>query len=128
MQKIKDDVYNRKDLQSLWAEIAEVIMRYITHDGHYANIFSYHFMILNHFRYNKIISLPFYLLSFLENSLANHTKNSDNLVVHEGLIKLIMEYAKDYGVKPSPTVQSPNSLTNTSIHYVFDRKMDSTLR
>lgn len=81
-------------------------------------------MILNHFWHNKRISLPFYLLSSLENSLANHTKNSDNPVLHEGIIMLNMEYYKDHGVKPSSVVKSPNFPTNIHVHYVSDMEMD----
>lgn len=57
--------------------------------------------ILNHFRYSKIISIPFYLASSLENTLVKHMENPNNLVLHEGLIVLIMEYAKTLEVMPS---------------------------
>lgn len=43
-------------------------------------------MILNHFRHN--------LLSSLENSFENHAKSNDNPILNEGLIMLIMQYAK----------------------------------
>lgn len=124
VQKMKDYGYNRKDLQSFRPEMIKVIMRYITLDDQYASILSYHFMILNHFSHNKRISLPFYLLSSLENNMVNQTKNSDNRILHQGLIMIIMEYAKDHGIKPSRVVKSPNSLTNTNVHYVSDIEMN----
>lgn len=102
VRKMVDKGYNRKYLMSLLADMAKGIMRYITLDEHFASIFSYHFMILNHFRHDRRISLPFYLLSSLENSLTNHAKNDDNPILHEGLIMLIMEHNKSHGVKPSP--------------------------
>lgn len=80
--------------------MAEFIMRYITLNGRYASIFSYHFTILNYFRHGKIISIPFYLASSLENSLEKHLENPNNPVLHEGLIVLIMEYTKSLEIVP----------------------------
>lgn len=55
VRKNMDEGYNRKDLLTLWADIAEFIMRYITLDGRYASIVSYHLTILNHFRLDVIL-------------------------------------------------------------------------
>lgn len=81
-------------------------------------------MILNHFRHNKRISLHFYVLSSLEHNLENHTKNSDNPILYQGLIILIMEYAKDHGVKPSPFVITSNYLTKPDVQIMLDMKME----
>lgn len=81
VRKMVDRGYNRKDLMMFWADMAKVILRYTTLDDHFTIIFSYHFMILSHFRRDSRISLPFYLLSSLEHSLANHVKNNENPIL-----------------------------------------------
>lgn len=91
VKKMADGGYNRKDLMSLWANKAKIIMRYITLDSHFESIFSYHLTILNHFRHDKNISFSFYLLSTLGHGLSNHSKSSDKPMLHEGLILLIMK-------------------------------------
>lgn len=88
------------------ADVAEVIMRYVTLDGRYARIFSYQFVILNPFKHDRKISIPFYLLSSLKHSLEKHAKNVDNPVLHEGLIHLILNYAKAHEVKSSPILNT----------------------
>lgn len=86
VNKMADGGYNRKELMTPWANMTEFIMRYITLDGRYANIFFYHFTILNHFRHGKVILIPFYLVSSLEIILEKHVENPNNPVLHEGLI------------------------------------------
>lgn len=119
-----DGGYNKKELISLQADMEEFIMRYITLDGRYASIFSHYFTILNHFRHGRLISIPFYLVSSLENSLVKHSENQDNLVIHEGLILLIMEYAQAHEVKPSPKDKTHISSSNPDVQLVSDTKMD----
>lgn len=116
--------YNRKDLISLQADMAKVIMRYLTLDNHFTSIFSYHFMMLNHCRHDRRISLLFYLLSSLEHSLANHVKNGDNLILHAGLTMIIMEYDKPHGVKSSPIVKTPKSSTSPDVQVIFDTETE----
>lgn len=43
VNKMADGGYNRKDLTAPWVDMVKFIMRYITLDGIYASIFSYHF-------------------------------------------------------------------------------------
>lgn len=49
-----------------------------------------HFVILNHFRHDKRVSLPYYLFR----SLNNHSKNPSNSVLHCRLLLLIYEHCK----------------------------------
>lgn len=112
VKKNEDGGYNRKDLLKIWVDIAKFIVRYITLEGHYASIFSYHFTILNHLRHDKIFSIPFYLLSSLENSIHKNFENEENPVLHEGLILLVVEFSRARKVRPSPAQRNPKPLAN----------------
>lgn len=102
-------------------------MRYITLDGPFTTIFSYHFTILNHFRHDRKIYLSFYFLSSLENGLSNHANNNDNHVLHEALNLLIMKYAKMNEVKPSPVHKiegNPKPSSRPNVYVVLDTKIE----
>lgn len=127
VRKMADRDYKRRDLMNLWVEMEEVIMRYITLDGHFDSIFSYHFTILNHFRHDRKISFPFYLFSSLEHSLSNHAKISENPILHEELILLIIEYAKVHEVKTFPIVNNPKTLASPDVHVVSNTEIEEML-
>lgn len=118
--KMADGSYNRKDLMAPWVDMAEFIMRYITLDGRYASLFSYHFTILNHFRHGKLIFVPYYLASSPENSLEKHLEKPSNPILHEGLIILIMEHAESLEIVPPPAEFG----LQTKVQDVSDLEMD----
>lgn len=63
------------------------------------------------------------MVSSLENSLEKHAESQDNLVLHEGLIMLIMEYAKAHKVKSSPMDKTHIYSCNPEVQFIFDTKM-----
>lgn len=63
-------------------------------EGHFTRAHTYHFVLLNHFRHEKRVSLPYYLFRSLSRSLNKHNKNPSNPVLHYGLILLIYEHYK----------------------------------
>lgn len=97
-----DGSYEWMSIKSLWANVLEVIMRYLTFDGHFTTLFSSHFMILNHFRNDRWISFPFYLFYFLSHGIISHIKDPYSQVLHEGLILLIMEHVKALAIQTKP--------------------------
>lgn len=69
-------------------------------DGHFTRVYSYHFSLLNHFRYKVRVSFPYYLLYSLRKSLDDHKKNPKGFpILHTGLIRLIFEH---YQKMPAP--------------------------
>lgn len=71
-----------------------MVVRYFTLDGRFSIIYGYHFMLLNHFRHNRAISFPYYLLLSLENGIQDHRKNPNNPYLYEGLMLLLVDHIK----------------------------------
>lgn len=70
-------------------------MEYLMVDGRFSKVYNFHFVILNHFHHGSKSSLPFYLASFLNDSLVDHAKKpKSHPIAHQGLIFLIYEYLK----------------------------------
>lgn len=78
------------------------IMRYFTLDGRFSTLSSNHFMLLNHFRHKKRVPFSYYLLASLENGIKDFKRNPKNPILHEGLILLVMEYAKYFAILEEP--------------------------
>ena len=47
-------------LKKFWRIILRAIVSYITLHGRFSRVYTYHFFMLNHFRHNVNISIPFY--------------------------------------------------------------------
>lgn len=86
--------YNASNIKKIWGCVLNAIMEYITVEGHFTRVHTYHFVLLNHFRHKKRISLPYYLFRSLSRSLNKHSKNPSTPVLHCGLIFLIYEHCK----------------------------------
>lgn len=72
-----------------------VLMEYVTLDGRYTRVFKYHSILLNHFKHQVRVSLPFYLASSLNASLRNNRQNpTRHSILHEGLLMLIHDHLK----------------------------------
>lgn len=76
----KDNIsyYLPNEVNSFWQKMLKVLMEYLTIDGRFSKVYNYHFVILNHFRHGSKISLPFYLASSLNDSLADHAKKPNS--------------------------------------------------
>lgn len=88
-------------MKALWHDVVEEIMRYVTLEGRYIVINTYHFLLLNHYRHKKWISFLYYLLMSLDSGIKDHMKNPRNPVLHVGLILLIYEHVKFHEVQKS---------------------------
>lgn len=87
--------YDLVRIVSHWRKVLNVLMEYATLDGRSTRVFGYHFLLLNHFKNQVRVSLPFYLASSLNASLHNHRQHPiRHFVLHEGLLVLIHGYFK----------------------------------
>lgn len=55
--------YSPKVIKLIWRRVLLAIMEFITLDGRFTRVYSYHFVILNHFRYKEKIFIPYYLFA-----------------------------------------------------------------
>ena len=73
----------------------QAIIYYVTLDTRFSRVFSHHFVLLNHFRHGIKVSIPFYLLSSLKDSIKGiREKTIANPPLHEGLMLLIYKHIK----------------------------------
>lgn len=86
--------YDASNIMKIWGCVLNAIMEYIIVEGHFTRVHTYHFMLLNHFRHEKRISLPHYLFRSLSRSLNKHRKNPTTPMLYCGLILLIYEHCK----------------------------------
>ena len=64
-------------------------------DIRFDHICTYHFVLLNHFRYGVKISIHFYLYSSMNDNIHDfQDKKMRNLALHEGMLLLLYEYFK----------------------------------
>jgi hypothetical protein len=81
-------------LEPKWKALLKAIFLYITCEGRYNRVMSYHFKLLNHFTGKSPINLPFYLHKSLTKR-AKQVKVKPTKVVsrlsHQGLITLIVK-------------------------------------
>ena len=82
-------------IKPLWRFVLRAIIKYITLDTKFDRICTYHFVLLNHFRYGVKIFFPLYLYSSMNDNINDFKeKNTRNPALHEGLLLLIYEYFK----------------------------------
>jgi hypothetical protein len=65
LEKRIKSYHNITNFKSILEEVLKVIMEYITLDGHFTRVFNHHFVLLNKFGHNNIVSIPQYLLSYI---------------------------------------------------------------
>lgn len=91
--KMNKTYFSLYQVNNFWCKIFKVVMEYVTIDGRFTKIYSYHFVLLNHFRHSIKIYFPYYLMCSLNDNLANHIKNPKvSPLAHQGLILLIYEH------------------------------------
>ena len=59
--KISNSYFNLASVSWPWRFMLFVIIEYLTLDGIFTKLYSYHFMLANHFRHGIRINFPFYL-------------------------------------------------------------------
>lgn len=72
------------------------IMRYITLDGRFTKVYGYHFVLLNHFRYDEKVNIPYFLICSMNATIKAHRDNpKGDTTMHQGLMVLIYDHLKD---------------------------------
>ena len=61
----------REKLPDLWNEVCLVLMKYLTLEGRYGVCYYYHFPLLNHFHHYDFISIHFFLLRELDDTVVD---------------------------------------------------------
>ena len=98
---LKDDYVNedlskavpRNYVKEYYAHLLTCIQKYLTCEGRYNNVYSYHFKLILHFTGKVSIDLPFYLfrsLSKMCDKVQLRKEDCETSLFHHGLIKLLV--------------------------------------
>jgi len=78
-----------------WDEVAYVIRKFITYEGRYIIIFLYHIRLLQHWKQEKEMNMPYYFLNSLSKmakGIQKQDKNEERSLYHHRLIKMIISH------------------------------------
>lgn len=91
---VKTEMYfEMEPIKKLWRYVLKAIISYITLDTRFDRIRMHHIVLLNHFRFDIKVSLPYYLyVSINKNILGLKRKSNASPTVNEGLLLLLYEY------------------------------------
>lgn len=85
--KVSNNYFEAININKLWRKVLRVVMEYIIVDKRFTRVYSYHFVLLNNFRYKVRVFFPYYLLCSLKHYILEHCKYPRNAhVLHVGLI------------------------------------------
>ncbi len=86
----------QEKLPKPWNEVCLVLMRYLTLEGRYGVYYYYHFPLLNYFYHWDFISIPFFILHELENTIINvkgkMRKGANITILDQGLIFTLHQF------------------------------------
>lgn len=81
----------RMSLPYPYSEYAIFIIRYLTCEGRFSYLHSYHFKLLSHMRHGLVVNVLNFLINLLQNSAHKTQKGKGNSVTHHALIKILIE-------------------------------------
>ena len=75
-------------------EVVLCVCKFITCEGQFSLVFSYHFKILNHLRHHKYINMSYFMWKYLElmSRMVKGSKNLDKSLAYHGLIIFLVKY------------------------------------
>ena len=81
-------------LKSPWDELAYLIQKYVTCEGHFRLVFLYHIRILQNLNQEKLLDMPYHLLHSLQkmSMQVKKNKNKERSMYHHGIIKMLVEH------------------------------------
>lgn len=95
-------------IPSPFNEVANVVVRYITLEGHFSNFPLHHMVLLNHFRHTLKVNLSYYILHSLETYIVDVQAHLRGLPLHQGVIFLLKQYFHDaVSIPPSHPLYPP---------------------
>eukprot|EP01018_Ginkgo_biloba_P010247 Gb_13456 [translate_table: standard] len=94
----------RESLPKPWDRVAMVLMKYLTLEGKFRKLFGHHIAFLNAMRNKERINIPLFLFNSMEKSLISVKTGKGKSPLHQGLMKLIMEFV----FSKNPSVAGPS--------------------
>ena len=92
------------------------VIKYITLEGKFRNLFGYHVAILNSLRNREKINIPLFLCKSLKKLILFVKARKTKSPRHQGLMKLIVEYnSKRYGSLARPSRGAVNRVSGVPI-------------
>eukprot|EP01018_Ginkgo_biloba_P022712 Gb_36500 [translate_table: standard] len=85
----------RESLPKPWDRVAIQIMKYLTLEGKFRKLFSYHIAILNSMRNKEKVTIPLFLLKSMEKSVRAVKVGKGKAPFHQGLMKLLVDFEND---------------------------------
>lgn len=74
-----------------WPQVAFYVMKYITCDGRYSNLYSVHFKLPSHLQHGQRMNVPNFLYHLISTSEKETQRGVNHFVSHCDLIKLLVE-------------------------------------
>jgi hypothetical protein len=76
-----------------WLEVAKFRKHYLTCKGQYQVVYQHDFVPLSHLQHDKLVNIPYYLLSFLKNMSHYYKKAKDPTLslTHHRLVQLLIQ-------------------------------------
>jgi len=84
--------FNREELLGIWKDFVEVLMRYVILDGRYKRFHTYLFPLLNHFCNDIKVNFPYWIITFLEDSVQKIMVGDKVLPLHQSLIYALYNF------------------------------------
>lgn len=106
--KLSKTYYPPRAFVKPWREVLFVIMCYITLDGRFTKVYSYHFVLLNHYRHDEKVNFPYFLLRSMNATIKAYKENPmGDTAMHQGLMVLIYDHLKSNQIVcPQPSIES----------------------
>lgn len=82
--------FRRDKVPEPWDDMCLMIMKYLMLEGRHIVYYFYHFPLLDHFRNREFVSIPFFLMHTLEDTVMNvrekKKKGANFTILHQGLM------------------------------------------
>lgn len=93
--KLSKTYYPLRAYAKPWRDFLFSIMWYITLDGRFTKVYGYHFVLLNHFKYDEKVNIPYILICSMNATIKAHRENpKGDTAMHQGLMVLIYDHLK----------------------------------
>lgn len=104
--KLNKTYYPPRAFVKRWREVLFVIMCYITLDGRFTKVYDYHFVLMNHFRHDEKVNIPYFLLCSMNDTIKAYKENPmGDTAMHQGLMVLIYDHLKANQIAhPQPSI------------------------
>lgn len=116
--------YKRRSMPKFWADIVEVLIRFIIKKGRCRMILGYHLSLLNYFSSSNrdyVVNFLFILFNSLDRSITKARKLKKDVPLHQKLI--LIPFKHTLIPQPDPTILPPNP---KDIPHLYSSILDSS--